>query len=100
MSDLSIAPVASERTVLPGDDQPARKRKARREPLTPAEVRQRIRDGLNVKVPDFAPVYGDTRSALYRQIREKRVEAVRSGRTLYLTARVAGPLIGIEPIAA
>lgn len=66
------------------------------------EVLDRIRNGLNVKVADLAPIIGITEAGLYRAVREKRVEAVKIGRAVFIPARVAGPLAGFrpEPIAA
>lgn len=66
------------------------------------EVFARIRNGLNVKVADLAPLIGITEAGLYRAVREKRVEAVTIGRAVFIPARVAAPLVGIkpEPIAA
>lgn len=100
MSDRSQAPAETERADFDGDALTARKRRVRAAPLTPQQVLERLKNGLNVKVPDFAPCYGDSEAAIYRQIREKKLEAVRVGRSLYLTARVAGPLVGIVLIAA
>ncbi|MCJ2092795.1 hypothetical protein MKK67_09815 [Methylobacterium sp. J-072] len=100
MSDGSQAPAEAQRADFESEVQTARKRRMRAAPLTPQQVLERLKNGLNVKVPDFAPCYGDSEAAIYRQIREKKLEAVRVGRSLYLTARVAGPLVGIEPIAA
>lgn len=68
-------------------------------------VFDRIKNGLNVKVADLAPIIGITEAGLYRAVREKRVEAVQIGRAVFIPARVAGPLVGMqieaaEPIAA
>jgi hypothetical protein len=69
------------------------------------EVFGRIRNGLNVKVADLAPLIGITEAGLYRAVREKRIEAVNIGRAVFIPARVAAPLVGIKsepaaPIAA
>lgn len=67
---------------------------------------ERIRNGLNVKVADLAPIIGITEAGLFRAVREKRIEAVTIGRAIFIPARVAGPLVGMtpgsgsEPIAA
>ncbi|MHC2016260.1 hypothetical protein [Methylobacterium sp. CM6247] len=62
-----------------------------------AIVFERIRKGLNVKVKDLAPVVGITDAGLFRAVREGRVPAVTIGRAVFITAKVAGPLVGIEP---
>lgn len=64
-----------------------------------AVVFDRIRNGLNVRVGDLAPVIGITEQGLYRAIREKRVEAISIGRAVFVPARVAAPLVGIKPDA-
>ncbi|GJE29129.1 helix-turn-helix domain-containing protein [Methylobacterium organophilum] len=67
-----------------------------------AEVFDRIRNGLNVKVADLAPMIGITEAGLYRAVREKRIEAIQIGRAVFIPARVAAPLVGLkmEPVAA
>ncbi|KAA0121395.1 hypothetical protein CIW48_23600 [Methylobacterium sp. P1-11] len=61
-----------------------------------AAVFDRIRNGLNVRVSDLAPVIGITEQGLYRAIREKRVEAISIGRAVFVPARVAAPLVGMR----
>ncbi|MGA4551916.1 hypothetical protein [Methylorubrum aminovorans] len=64
------------------------------------EVFARIKNGLNVKVADLAPLIGITEAGLYRAVREKRIEAINIGRAVFIPARVAAPLVGIKPDTA
>lgn len=77
---------------------------AAKPPVLPphAVVFERIRNGLNVRVGDLAPVIGITEQGLWRAIRENRVESIRIGRCVLVPARAAAPLVGIqpEPVAA
>lgn len=66
------------------------------------DVFSRIKQGKNVRVAPLAEAIGMSRGGLYGAIDAGDVEAVKIGRAVFVPARVASRLLGIqsEPAAA
>ena len=67
------------------------------EALPSDDVFSRIKQGKNVRVAPLAEAIGMSRGGLYGAIDAGDVEAVKIGRAVFVPARVAGRLLGIQP---
>lgn len=67
--------------------------------ITPMSVRELVIQGRPVRVRPLAAEAGVSAAALYNLIKEKKIEAIRIGRSVVVPPHAARPLLGIaEPL--
>ena len=59
-------------------------------------IRERVAEGKSVRVAQLADETGMPQSTIYNLVKTGRIEAIRIGRGIVITARAARPLLGMD----